>query len=481
MANQAEHAQARIVVVDDDESNLSLMRHVLSLAGYLRIETVSDSSTVIARVLADPPALVLLDLHMPDPDGFTLLTELAAAVPHDDIVPILVLTSDVTVHTRERALRHGAHDFLTKPFHLPELLLRVQNLLRVRAIHIRVQAHDAGVTRELAAHASVERAHEDQRRVIADRVERVLDGHGLTMVFQPVVDLIDGTIAGAEALARFTAEGAPPPDVWFLEADEVGRRVDAEVYAVGRALDRLDELPDDAFLSVNACAETIRSGALAASLADAPGYRLVVELTEHESIEDYPGLIAGIDVLRERGIRLAVDDTGSGFSGLKHILRLSPDIIKLDGALVTGVDGDPARRSLMAAMVHFASETGTMLIGEGIETDDELSVLRSLGLSHGQGYLLARPGPLPLAAIDVPRLRTPPPPTSTPIGRWDRSLGDILHDGPVQELSAACLRLQLLEARVDDGPMHAELAVVIGGIRRSVAQLSEIGARLNGS
>jgi hypothetical protein len=134
----------------------------------------------------------------------------------------------------------------------------------------------------------------------------------------------------------------------------------------------------------------------------------------------------------------------------------------------------------MAAMVHFANETGTMLIGEGIENEAELAVLRSLGLGHGQGYLLARPGPLPLAVADVAGLRTSPPPRPAPLGRWDRSLGDVLHDGPVQDLSAACLRLQLLEAQVD-GPTHAELAVVIGVIRRSVAQLSEIGARLEES
>jgi EAL domain-containing protein (putative c-di-GMP-specific phosphodiesterase class I)/FixJ family two-component response regulator len=481
MAEQAEHAEARILVVDDEDSNLVLLRHMLSRAGYRSIETIADSSIVMDRLLAEPPDLVLLDLHMPEPDGFTLLAEIAAAVPEDDIVPILILTADVTIDAREVALGHGAHDFLTKPFHYPELLLRVHNLLNVRAIHTRVKVHDAEVTSALEDHVRSTRADEDRRQATRARVDAVLAGDGLTMVYQPIVDLVDGTVTGAEALARFTAPGSPTPDVWFLEADEVDRRIEAEVFAVGMALEGLDALPPGAFLSLNAGAETIRSGALADRLADHPGFRLVVELTEHDSIDDYPGLIDGIDALRERGIRLAVDDTGSGFSSLHHILRLSPDIIKLDRALVTGVDTDPARRSLMASMIHFANETGTMLIGEGIETEDELAVLRSLGLGQGQGYLLARPGPLPMEVADVPGLRAPPPPRPAPIGRWDRSLGDVLHDGPVQELSAACLRLQLLQAKLDDAPTQVELAVVIGSLRRTVVQLSEIGARLDGS
>lgn len=477
---QAEHAQARILVVDDEEPNLVLLRHMLARAGYQHIETIADSATVMERVVAQPPDLVLLDLHMPDPDGFTLLRQIAATVPQDDIVPVLVLSADVTVDSRELALGQGALDFLTKPFHYPELLLRVHNLLSVRAIHTRVQQHDAEMATALAAQRMARAVDADRRRSINGRIDDVVSGTGLTIVFQPVVDLVDGVIVGAEALSRFSDPLAPRPDAWFLEADEVGRRVEAEAWAVRRALAQLDRLPSGTFLSINACAETIRSGELAVQLDDVPGFRVVIELTEHESIDDYAGLIAGVEELRDRGVRLAVDDTGSGFSSLHHILRLSPDIIKLDRSLVAGVDADASRRSLMAAMVHFANETGTMLIGEGIETEDELAVLRSLGLGHGQGYLLARPGPLPLSIADVPGLRSPAPPRPMPLST-DGSLGDVLHDGPIQELSAACLRLQLLQADIDDGPVNAELAVVIGNLRRSVAQLSEIGARMGAS
>ena len=479
MTPTTEHAAARILVVDDEPANLTLLRHMLNRAGYRHITTVADSRTVMAHVRSHQPDLILLDLHMPPPDGFMLLDQLDEVVPESDIVPILVLSADVTTDAREVALGHGAHDFLTKPFHYPELLLRVHNLLTVRFVHTRLQRNHAEATSAMRTHQESVAAFEDRRRAITERIDRVVGGSGLRVVFQPVVDLVDGSIVGAEALARFTDPGAPGPEVMFLEADEVGRRVELEIFAIDRALEQLDDLPAGTFLSVNAGAATIRSGELADHLSAFPGWRIVIELTEHESIDDYPGLIAGFEALRQRGVRLAVDDTGSGFSSFGHILRLSPDIIKLDRALLTGVDTDPARRALMVAMVHFADETATMLIGEGIETDDELAVLRTLGLQHGQGYLLARPGALPLATSDLPGLRAPVAPTLCTPHRRGHSLSDVLHDGIVQELSAASLRLQLIAERLTDGAMQADVAVEIDGIRRAVAELGRIGLQFD--
>ena len=87
-----------------------------------------------------------------------------------------------------------------------------------------------------------------------------------------------------------------------------------------------------------------------------------------------------------------IDDVGAGYAGLQQILKLRPDILKLDMSLVRDVDLDPARRSLVAALVHFASETGARLVAEGIERLEEREALRTLGVDYGQGYLLGRPG-----------------------------------------------------------------------------------------
>ena len=122
--------------------------------------------------------------------------------------------------------------------------------------------------------------------------------------------------------------------------------------------------------------------------------RVVVELTEHHVIEDYDLVIGTMNDLRVRGARLAVDDTGAGFASLKHILKLAPDVIKLDLHLVRDIDSDPAKRALTAALVRFAADIGALVTAEGIESSAELDTLRDLGVEYGQGYYLGRPGPI---------------------------------------------------------------------------------------
>ncbi len=479
------HADARILVVDDEPANLILLRDMLARAGYSNIETIANSGDVVTRFIADRPDLILLDLHMPPPDGFTLLEQFRTLTSADEIVPILVLTADVTDDTRELALDLGAHDFLTKPFRYSELLLRSRNLLNMRLVHTRVQAHDADVTRQLESRTRVEVADGARLDAISRRVDEILAGEGLTILFQPVVDLREGTIVGAEALSRFRGDPPNPPnppDHWFLEAGEVGRTVELELYAIAMATCQFDKFPADTFLSINASAETLLSPDLDDVLADVPGWRLVVELTEHQPIRDYDMVGRAVEALRDRGIRLAVDDTGAGYASLHHILRLGPDIIKLDRALITGIDTDPVRRSMVTSLVHFGAETGTQLIGEGIETEQELQVLRALGLGHGQGFLLARPAPLPLTLNAVRALRVPMPiPTRSERGRQrahDGSVGSAIHDGPMQEVSAAALRVQLLQHRTVDEPTRIELALTLDALQLAAAEMSEIVAQL---
>jgi EAL domain-containing protein (putative c-di-GMP-specific phosphodiesterase class I) len=119
--------------------------------------------------------------------------------------------------------------------------------------------------------------------------------------------------------------------------------------------------------------------------------RVVMELTEQVKVDDYPKLSHALKQMRFMGVRLAIDDTGAGFASLAHILKLAPDLIKLDRELTSGIEHDPVRGALGAALVSFASRTGAEIIAEGIETAAELEVLRDLGIRYGQGYFLCRP------------------------------------------------------------------------------------------
>ena len=262
-----------------------------------------------------------------------------------------------------------------------------------------VTERDAGLLRmvaDLVAERLERRAAaRDAYLAGVSRIEAVIDGDQPKMVFQPIVDLATGRTVGYEALARFTAEPARPPDQWFAEADSVGRALDLELKAVRAALAALDRLPHDIHLAFNVSAVTLCSVQLDELLAEVPPGRVVVELTEHAQVEDVVQARAAIGRLRERGVAVASDDTGAGYAGLVQLVDLGPSVVKLDRAIVSSVDRDPVRHALVAAATTFARSVGATLVAEGIETEGELAALRAIGVHHGQGYLLGRPGPLP--------------------------------------------------------------------------------------
>jgi len=117
-------------------------------------------------------------------------------------------------------------------------------------------------------------------------------------------------------------------------------------------------------------------------------HRIVLEVTEHESIDDYASVASRLEPLRKQGLRLAVDDAGAGYASFRHILKLKPDIIKLDASLVAAIDTDDSLRALASALVRFADETGSKVIAEGVETEEVLEVLRQLNVNKAQGYLV---------------------------------------------------------------------------------------------
>lgn len=400
-------ADSTVVIVDDEPANVALLERLLDTAGVVRVHGFTDPRQALAYCAGSLPDLVLLDLHMPDLDGFAFMEALQDLVPEGGFLPVLVLTADVTTEVKERALATGAKDLLTKPFDRTEVLLRVSNLLETRALYGWLEQHNAELQAALDMRIAAEReaAAEHERR--QHRIDQALAPGALTMVFQPIADLTTGDVVGAEALARFACEPHRPPNEWFTEADDIGRGAELELVAIAAALDQLHRLPPDAFLAVNVSPATAITPELDALLARHPGDRVVLELTEHSRVDDYATLLDALDRLRRRGVRIAVDDTGAGYAGFQHLLRLRPNILKLDITLTRGIDADPVRRSLGAALVTFATEIGATIIAEGIEITGELDALRRIVIPWGQGYHLARPGALPLPARCLAALVTP--------------------------------------------------------------------------
>ncbi len=133
---------SRILVVDDQETNALLLQAVLARAGYTAVETMSDPVAVLARCSVEPPDLLLLDWHMPRRSGAEILEDIAFLTEEPNWMPVLVLTADVAPDTKRRALSLGARDFLTKPIDVPEVLLRVRNLLQTRYLRVELQKNN---------------------------------------------------------------------------------------------------------------------------------------------------------------------------------------------------------------------------------------------------------------------------------------------------------------------------------------------------
>jgi len=220
------------------------------------------------------------------------------------------------------------------------------------------------------------------------RIRAIVADRAFVPVFQPIVDLESRAVVGYEALTRF-ADGSRPDEV-FAEAARCGLALELEGATLEATLEASGPLPPNAWLNLNVSAELVLAGEPLASIIGRWGGQVVLELTEHVQVTDYPALRAALEQLGPN-VRLAVDDAGAGFASFRHILELRPDYVKLDRGIVHKLHRDPARQALVAGMVHFAAKTGAVLVAEGVETEAEAHQLGQLGVVLAQGYRLGRP------------------------------------------------------------------------------------------
>jgi EAL domain-containing protein (putative c-di-GMP-specific phosphodiesterase class I) len=230
------------------------------------------------------------------------------------------------------------------------------------------------------------------------------DPSGLRLAYQPIVDLVEGAVVGYEALARFAGPPTAGPDLWFAAARRFGVAAQLEAKAIRLALGVRGDLPANCFLSINVSPDLLGTepiGAVLDQAGDLGG--VVIELTEHDVVDDLDMLAGHARELRRRGATVALDDAGAGYSGLQQMAAVRPGLIKLDRSLVDGIDTDPVKQSLADLLGRFASRLDAWILAEGVERTEELDTLMGLDIPLAQGYLFDRPAP---AFRDVsPQLR----------------------------------------------------------------------------
>jgi diguanylate cyclase (GGDEF)-like protein len=274
-------------------------------------------------------------------------------------------------------------------------------LLRAADIALRVAKKAAG-TGQVSVYSGGSLSG-DGRRSARGALRRVIDGDGLTMVVQPIVDVRSGSIHAYEALARFGADGKGSPLQWFSLADELGEREALERACLREALELFCRRPAGVRLSVNLSAavlidrSTLRILDRLRDLSD-----LIIEVTEEALVHNDEQLNTALAPLRERGAQMAVDDMGAGYSGLGQIMAVHPSYLKLDRSLISGIDTDRDRAALVGALADYAARVDSLLVAEGMETAEELRTLIELGVPLAQGYYLSRPAaPWPTVPVGV--------------------------------------------------------------------------------
>jgi EAL domain-containing protein (putative c-di-GMP-specific phosphodiesterase class I) len=385
----------RVLIAEDDLEVRSALSELIGSEPDLElIGAVGDAQAAIEFAAEHRPDVVLLDVNMPGGGGKAAAKGIRRRSPGSKLI---ALTGHDDRSTVFGMLQAGVLGYLVKGGPVDEIIEAIKRAPEGRgSLSLEVTAD---VIQELAGELSARYRTNERRRLHERRIRRALvDDHALGMAYQPIVCLTDRKVVGAEALARFTGPPKRGASQWFEEAKQVGLAEELELHAVRKAVMALSQIPEDAYLTVNVSPGTLARNGFHKVVSELDGSRLIAEVTEHAPIQDYDRLGEAVGRLREMGVRLAIDDAGAGFASLRHILRLNPDLIKLDLTLIRDIHRDQSKRALAAGLISFAHEIDVTIVAEGIERAAEAKTLIELGVNEGQGYYLGRPGPLPLGS-----------------------------------------------------------------------------------
>lgn len=257
-------------------------------------------------------------------------------------------------------------------------------------------------------------AYGDDRPVaeLGAAVGRVIERRMLRPAYQVIIDLSSGRPLGFEGLVRPLGLEFRDVGSLFQAAEATDRSVELDLACLEVVATGASELSPGAYLSVNLSPPTLegklfRPGDLLAILGrnGIPPSRTVVEVTEREHVEDFEQLRRNLEGCRELGMRIAIDDVGAGYAGLRLLSEIRFDLVKIDLSLVQGGVHRSTSLAVIRALQELAVDAGSLVIAEGIETGDQLELVRSLGIQAGQGYLLGRPMPEPKPAdLDLDEL-----------------------------------------------------------------------------
>jgi len=367
-----------VLIVDDEAQLLAAYAEMLRDAGFA-VETADDGATAMELFAKDAFDAVLTDINMPGLDGLHFLRWLRE---RDLDVPVLIMTGNPRLETAVLALEHGALRYLLKPVREEDLVGAVASAVRLHRM--------AELKREALTHLGAHDKLLGDRAGLEARFSRALGS--VWMAYQPIVRAADGSLVAHEALVRTGERTLLDPSALLDAAErlgrmqELGRAVRSDVAGfIGRGR-------HDVFVNLHALELTDEALFAKDSPLAGKAKSVVLEITERAPLDRIKDLRQRIASLRALGYRIGIDDLGAGYAGLTSFAALEPDVVKIDMALVRGVDREPIKRRLIGSMAGLCKELGTLVVAEGIETSSERDVLVDLGCDLLQGFLFGKPG-----------------------------------------------------------------------------------------
>lgn len=377
----------RVLLVDDEDALRHAYQRVLEADGF-GVTGFSNAEEALRSLDVAAPDAIVCDINLPGLSGTDLLHEVRKRSLD---TPFILISGSPTIDTAAKAVEWGALRYFVKPITLDQLRDAVRTAVKLSHIS-HLQAEAARLSRStylrIADLAGAEAAFSAAMSK-------------LWIAYQPIVSVTKQVVIGQEALLRSTSDQVASPGDFFELAERTGRTRD-----LGRAIRAAiaataGSRPAGTDIFINLHPSDILDPRLYSNdesllpFAD----HVVLEITERDAIKDATGFKDRLAYLRKCGYRVAVDDLGSGYSGLNYLAMLEPDIVKLDMNLIRNVHKFPVKRKLVEAMCTLSHDLGAMTVAEGVEQIEEQQVLLELGCDYQQGYFYAKPSkPFPEVA-----------------------------------------------------------------------------------
>lgn len=369
-----------VLVADDDPTSLGFFARLLTVSGY-RVTTVQDGQAAHDRLSQGDIDVVLSDIGMPGLNGIQLLQAVGAS---ESAPPVVLVTGNPQLETAVQALNGRAVAYLNKPVDMEVLLDSI-----ARAAQVSQLAKARRTVQRLVSSPEADASQQAESRRALDNARNTL-----WMAFQPIVSIAQGSIFAYEALVRNEDPTLAAPHSLLHAAEKFGQIRDLGRQIRHNIAKAFKDISADTVIFANLIPLDLLDDELYDKSSPLAQYasRVVLEITERNSLDDVQDLTARLKSLRALGFRIALDDLGTGYSGLTSFLALRPDVVKLDMSLVRNIHQNAEQRKLVETIAHTMIEDfRTLMVAEGIESPQERDVLREIGIDLLQGYFFGKP------------------------------------------------------------------------------------------